>query len=327
MLIGAPQVPARPPKLAIAAAVVAFLISLVILISAFQVVLLVFLALVPAAAGVSILRKRIWGAYGFALFELAQATIAPLALLTVSGIPNAKIFLSIGLGLGLAVFFFLAGRSLAAMGAERGAVLPWIAVSLLFTVPLFFFKAFVIPTTSMEDTLLQGDKIIVRTSPRPTPARGDIIVFRFPVDRSQTSVKRVIGATGDHIKLVNDVVLRNGVELHEPYVVHKMQFQNSYAENFPSERPQLMGKLDSFVRDIFEHYIVNGELVVPPGKYFVLGDNRDNSLDSRFFGLVDASDIVGKPLFIYASEVPKEDLGPNTAVLQRVRWNRIFKRL
>src|SRR5947209_8464472 len=83
----------------------------------------------------------------------------------------------------VAFLFFLAGRSLAAAGAKRGFASGWIAVSILFTFPLFFFRAFSIPTGAMEDTILLGDRVVVQTFPHLVPARGDIVVFHYPIDR------------------------------------------------------------------------------------------------------------------------------------------------
>ncbi|HEX4232433.1 MAG TPA: signal peptidase I [Bryobacteraceae bacterium] len=325
MLTDSPQQPWKLPALAITAASVSFLLTIVMLLAAFQQVYLVVSALIVAMAGITIMRRRAWGAYGFALFELAQIGITPIVLGS-SKVSTAYFALVIVSNLGLSVLFFLAGRSLTAAGASRGAVVPWIALSCLFTLPFLFVRGYVIPTTSMENTLLLGDHILVRTFPRVTPARGEIIVFRYPVDTAQTFLKRVIGMPGDRIKLINNVVYRNGVRLDEPYAVHKMQFPNSYAENFPSEKPNSMGRLDPFLRDMFENHIVKGELVVPARKYFTLGDNRDNSLDSRFWGFVDASDIIGKPLLIYGSEEKQDVLvGPQTKSITRVRWARVLK--
>jgi signal peptidase I len=324
MLTDSPQQPWKLPKLAITAASVSFLLAIGMLLAAFQHVLFVVFAFIPAMAGITILRRRAWGGYGFALFETAQLALIPIALGS-SKVSTAYFALLIVLNLCLSVLFFLAGRSLTAAGASRGAVIPWIALSCLFTFPFLFVRGYVIPTSSMENTLLLGDRIFVRTFPPVVPEYGEIIVFRYPVDTAQTFVKRVIGMPGDRIKLINDAVYRNGVRLDEPYAVHKMRFPNSYADNFPSEKPQSMGRLDPFLRDMFENHIVKGELVVPAGKYFTLGDNRDNSLDSRFWGFVDGSDIIGKPLLIYGSEEKQDVLvGPKTRSVTRVRWSRIF---
>lgn len=209
---------------------------------------------------------------------------------------------------------------------------PWIAVSLLFVLPFCFLNAFVIPSGGMEDTLLPGDQIMVRTFPRVSPAFGDIIVFHYPVDRRQTFIKRVIGAPGDRIGIVSRVVYRNGAALQESYAVHKLQGWNDLLDNFPGNLSALAvhpypGETLA-AREMLQNHVSNGEVVVPPRKYFVLGDNRDNSLDSRYWGFLDASDVIGKPLFIYDSHVPQTgDNGIKTLSRQQVRWNRILKLL
>lgn len=227
-----PQIPGRLPKLAIAAVIVAFVLALRDVMSAFQHLLFVVSAVIPAMAAISILRKRVWGAYGFALFELAQLAIAPL-LLRTAAVSRAQIGAVIGLNLALALLFFFAGKSLAKAGAERGWMLPWIAAACLFTVPFFFFQFFVVPTGGMENTLLLGDRIVVRVFPRVTPARGDIIAFHYPIDPRQTFIKRVIGLPGDRIRIVSQVVYRNGAALTEPYAVHKTNMVDKYRDNFP----------------------------------------------------------------------------------------------
>jgi signal peptidase I len=324
-----PQRPARLPKLAIAAVIIAFLLAVRDLMSAFQHVLFVVSAVIPALAATSILRKRVWGAYGFALFELAQLAIYPL-LLRTAAVSRTQIAAVIGLNLGLALLFFLAGRSLARAGAERGWTFPWIALSCLFTVPFFFFQFFVIPTGGMENTLLLGDRIVVRVFPRVTPARGDIIVFHYPIDRRQTFIKRVIGLPGDRIRIVSQVIYRNGAALTEPYAVHKFNVVDKYRDNFPgnlSDLAVLPGAGEMLAaKDMLQNHVSNGEVVVPPRKYFVLGDNRDNSLDSRYWGFVDASDVIGEPLLIYDSEAAaRETPGGKAGSSHRIRWNRLFK--
>src|SRR3984893_2675603 len=175
----------------------------------------------------------------------------------------------------------------------RGTIAEWaITILLLLFGTTTLVQAFVIPTGSMEDTLLIGDHLLVDKLayapggsfskyilPYEEPKDGDIIVFRYPVDISQTFVKRVMGVAGDHIKIINQQVYRNGVKLNEPYVVHKNPYPDSFRDNFPSSEPNLM-LLDP-AREMLAHNVVNGEVVVPPNSFFAVGDNRDNSLDSR----------------------------------------------
>ncbi|MBV9769355.1 MAG: signal peptidase I, partial [Bryobacterales bacterium] len=195
----------------------------------------------------------------------------------------------------------------------RGTIAEWtITILLLLFGTTTLVQAFVIPTGSMEDTLLIGDHLLVDKLayspagnfskfilPYEQPRDGDIIVFRYPVDISQTFVKRVVGVPGDHIKLIDQQVYRNGKKLIEPYVVHKNPYPDSFRDNFPNSEPNLM--LLDRARDMLANDVVNGEVVVPPESFFAMGDNRDNSLDSRYWGFVPRDNIIGKPLIIYWS--------------------------
>lgn len=238
----------------------------------------------------------------------------------------------------------------------RNTLAEWVVTILLL---LFgtttLVQAFVIPTGSMEDTLLIGDHLLVDklafapagsfshfVLPYENPKHGDIIVFRYPADISQTFVKRVIGVPGDHIRVVDQVVYRNGVRLNEPYVYLKLG-TGAGTGTFPGEPtpyadPQhpLQGV---FQEKMLEHNVVNGEVVVPPNSYFAMGDNRENSLDSRFWGFVPRDYIIGKPILIYWSyRASTEDLAGGSVdslfnhatdlvehFFTRTRWDRTFK--
>ena len=205
-------------------------------------------------------------------------------------------------------------------------------------------QPFVIPTSSMEDNLLVGDHLIVdrmtyapagrltgHLLPYDPVKRGDIIVFRYPLNIREDYVKRVIGVAGDRIRLVNKQVYLNGKELNEPYKVHKSGYVNAYRDNFPTT-PDV--NLPPSALDMLEHHVVNGEVVVPPGYYFAMGDNRDNSADSRYWGFVPRENIKGKPLLVYWSyDAPTEDLVDFTAghfvdlvqhFFTKTRWRRTF---
>ena len=210
----------------------------------------------------------------------------------------------------------------------------------------FIVQAFQIPSGSMENTLLVGDFLLVdklhfagkpealHLLPYGTIKRGDIVVFYFPVDASQFLVKRVIGMPGDHIRLRDKIVYVNGSPLQESYAVHKQWIPDGYRDNFPNLR--------GYSRDIDRHwryelsnYVNGGELVVPPDHYFVMGDNRDNSLDSRYWGFVPRANIVGRPLVIYLSVRGSEPgrssdklihSGQTLAhLLDLARWDRMFR--
>lgn len=325
------QMSKRLPKLAVAAATTAFLLAAFGLLSAWQQIILVFSSLVPLMAGIGILRKRVWSAYGFALFQLAQLAAIPLILLRSNSISRVQLAVLGGFNLAMSLLFFLTGRSLTAMGAKRGWITPWIVLACLFTLPFFFVQAFMVPTGAMEDTLLIGDRILVRVFPRIRPAYGDMVVFNYPIDRRQTFIKRVIGLPGDRIRMVSKRVYRNGSALTEPYAVHKFNAIDPYRDNLPIDLSQLVVQPDEHmmlvVKDMLQNHVLNGEVVVPPGKYFVLGDNRDNSLDSRYWGFLDASDIIGRPFLIYDSEAKSNEItkGKKNILRHQKRWNRLFR--
>jgi signal peptidase I len=180
-------------------------------------------------------------------------------------------------------------------------------------------QAYVVPTGSMESTIRVGDHMLVDRVAYSDPgrlgrailpyhdvARGDVVCFLYPEDVREVYVKRVIGLPGDRIRLDHKTVIRNGHTLIEPYTQHIGTFSVPYRDNFPIE-PEW--DTTPRGRDMLEHHVLNGEVTVPPNTLFVLGDNRDNSLDSRYWGFVPRSYIVGKPLFVYWSyDAPTEDL-------------------
>jgi signal peptidase I len=227
----------------------------------------------------------------------------------------------------------------------RGFIAEWtVTIILLLFGTTTLVQAFVIPTGSMEDTLLIGDHLLVdklayapsgsvtrHILPYEDVHRGDIIVFRYPVDIKQTFVKRVMGVAGDRIHLENKKVFLNGHLLDEPYVIHKTEYIDSYRDNFPTD-PNTA--LFPPAQAMLEHNIVSGNVVVPPGYYFAMGDNRDQSLDSRYWGFVPRENIIGKPLIIYWSyDASTEELSnpglsiPHlldiaTHLFTKTRWSR-----
>jgi signal peptidase I len=208
-------------------------------------------------------------------------------------------------------------------------------------------QAFIVPTPSMDATVRIGDHLLVDKLsysppgsfskyflPYTEPRRGDVIVFRYPMDIQQNYVKRVMGVPGDHIRLVNKTVYLNGHPLTEPYTQHIDPHVDPYRDNFPDELPNTPMVVDR-ARQMLAEHVVNGDLVVPPGYFFAMGDNRDNSLDSRYWGFVPRENIIGKPLVIFWSyDAPTEDWTGYTAdhfidlaehFFTRTRWNRTLK--
>ncbi len=220
----------------------------------------------------------------------------------------------------------------------------------------FVLQAFKIPTGSMENTLLIGDHLLVNKFAFASHAsrfggllpyreirRGDVVVFKYPPSDDQTEpgehfVKRVIGAPGDRIHIVHRQVFVNGQAVAEPFVRHTYPDQLRPGDDFPPPDPELLrGATLGWSREI-ENYVKDGELVIPPGQYFVMGDNREQSWDSRFWGFVPRELVSGRPLLIYWSfETPRDEyrratLGDRLAqtadlvfhFLTKTRWRRSF---
>jgi signal peptidase I len=231
---------------------------------------------------------------------------------------------------------------------QRGVIAEWvITIILLLFGTTTLVQAYVIPTGSMENTLLVGDHLLVdKLAYAPSSAvtahllpydalkRGDIIVFRYPVDIKQTFVKRLIGMPGDRIRIVDKQLILNGKPENEPYTYHSADYIDSYRDNFPNI-PNVA--LPPSALDMLHHHVENGEVVVPPNTYFAMGDNRDNSLDSRYWGFVPRGNIIGKPLIIYWSynastaELSDESIGLHHIAdmllhfPSKTRWNRSFR--
>jgi signal peptidase I len=232
----------------------------------------------------------------------------------------------------------------------------WVIVAFLL-IEGTLVQARVIPSGSMENTVLVGDHLIVSRLGYDAgipftswhvplwrnPKRQQIIVFQapLPAEGNPDFIKRCIGLPGDHIKIVQGTVFVNGVRLVEPYARHYPGAADSVVENYP---PSSIQELDSGVTPEwtadFSSHVQNGEIVVPSGEYFMMGDNRDNSRDSRFWGFVPRANIIGTPLIIYMSiDAPEEVWGPGFAIERfetyasvfihpsRVRWNRLFHTL
>jgi signal peptidase I len=241
---------------------------------------------------------------------------------------------------------------------KRGALLlvwEWfrsvvLALVLFLFVRSFLIEAFKIPTGSMEGTLLAGDFLLVnklvygaevpftkmKLPALRTPQRGDIIVFQWPLDPTKNFVKRIVGMPGDTLEMRNGNLFRNGRFQKEPYVVHTAPGSDVTDEEFNWQLGYLLGANNpvkspprtplgiSSLQASTGHYHPTrnnwGPIVVPRSNYFVLGDNRDNSLDSRYWGWVADSLVRGQPLVVYYSYDP--DGAVKLDWITRVRWKR-----
>jgi signal peptidase I len=208
----------------------------------------------------------------------------------------------------------------------------------------FIGQNFEIPSGSMERTLLVGDHLAVdRITIAPPskwmplvhyrePQRNDIVVFIKPgvVDGEGKPaimflVKRLIGIPGDHIHLHNGIVILNSVALAQPFAAPTTpENYQEFLDEFPSVAPVATGDPNNGTPAAwavdFPNHVVNGDLVVPPGKYFMMGDNRHKSLDSRYWGFVPRASIVGRPLFNYWSFKTPEDQIDKISLGDRLAW-------
>ncbi len=235
--------------------------------------------------------------------------------------------------------------------AARGFRLTWLwewakvfpaAVLLFLLLRSFLVEAYKIPSGSMERTLLVGDFLLVnklvygaeipfsgkRLPAIRAPRIGDVLVFEWPVDPSKNFVKRLVGLPGDTLAMRDGVLVRNSVAMKEQYVVHTepnvdpvnddFRWQKGFAVNTAAAAGAAVGAaLDGAYRPSRNNW---GPLVVPPKHFFVLGDNRDNSLDSRYWGFVPDSLLRGTPLVVYYSFTP--DSAQPLAWLTQIRWSR-----
>ena len=215
----------------------------------------------------------------------------------------------------------------------------------------FVVQAFQIPSESMENTLLIGDYLLVdklrfggdgfwkHVMPYQPVRRGDIVVFHYPIHPGEHFVKRVVGLPGDRLRLVNRELFVNGIPQHEPYVRFSTAMHDAFRDDFPRLNVVVPG-LDGAWWEQMKKLVEDGQLIVPEGDYFVLGDNRDESLDSRYWGFVPRENIVGRPLVIYwsvrsnDSDIRGETTSGEklfhfayalTHLFQITRWDRTFR--
>ena len=218
----------------------------------------------------------------------------------------------------------------------------------------FVFQTFAIPSGSMENTLLVGDHVLVNREqfapathwmgpllPYRDLRHGDTAVFLSPEQPGLFLVKRIIGIPGDRIHLRDGMVYRNGEKLDEPYTQHILAgYYNPYRDNFPavppSERYSVRNR--KWAQELPSH-LQGDDIVVPPDSYFAMGDNRDNSYDSRYFGFVPRANLIGHPLFIYWSFITPpidpgmENVGDRVGSMahtllhffDQTRWSRTLK--
>lgn len=222
-----------------------------------------------------------------------------------------------------------------------------IGIVFVFT---FIVQPFRIPSASMYPTLKVGDFLLVNKVtfapaghwgwllPYRAPRDGDIVVFHFPENPPEYVVKRVEGSPGDYLHLHNGLVIRDGHKISEPYAAYLPAVPDRFRDDFPAVTYNYPGA-DYHWWLRMQHYVHHGQLDVPSHRYFVLGDNRNDSRDSRYWGFVPRRNIVGRPLLIYFSlrepsvpnfpALPGDKLKQNTGLFAGLfnfaRWNRVFQ--
>jgi signal peptidase I len=244
--------------------------------------------------------------------------------------------------------------------AEFIASMASVLVTGLFIIT-FIVQAFEIPSSSMEDTLLIGDHVFVDRVRFAPPTKGvgpllpygeikrnDIVVFVSVDTPGMYIVKRIVGLPGDHLHVDHGDLYRNGEKLTEGYVVHKQlgapenefsHYSNNFRDYFPKYPPPPgMDMPQEWILTMGSH-IENGDIVVPPDSYFGMGDNRDVSKDSRYWGFIPRANIIGRPMFVYWSfDTPRDQYEKNTIAdrvkfvlhvithfLTETRWSRTLK--
>lgn len=213
------------------------------------------------------------------------------------------------------------------------------SVLLFLLIRTFLVEAFKIPSGSMENTLQIGDFLLVnklvygaevpfthaRLPRLRNPRDGDVIVFEWPEDPTKNFVKRLVGVPGDTLEMRDGTLIRNHTALTERYVEHTEPDMDPAPEDFRWQRDYLV-KTAAAAAGYHPSRNNWGPLVVPKGNYFVLGDNRDNSLDSRYWGFVPDSLLKGRPFVIYYSYSP-DSSDHSFAWLTHIRWTRLGERI
>jgi signal peptidase I len=207
-----------------------------------------------------------------------------------------------------------------------------VSLALFVVIRAFGVEAFKIASGSMEHTLFEGDFLLINKlvygagipgSGRKLPAlhaprNGDVIVFTYPVDPRLNYVKRIVGTPGDTVEMRDALLYRNGEKVNENYVQRTPDEVDQGDDDFRWQKAFLAG--NAAVSDYHPSRNNWGPLVVPPHDYFVLGDNRDNSSDSRYWGFVADSLVRGQPIVVYYSYAP--DTGDRLDWLTHLRWKR-----
>jgi signal peptidase I len=278
------------------------------------------LAAIFFALAVGIRRRQVWAAT-----VVSVALIAPIVLTLANREANAFPALAVAVQAGIAWLPVWATvtlwrhREIARFG--RG----WLAFAIVLVLAVVALHPYAMAGGSMANTIKIGDYVLTEGLTWKlgrTPHDGNLVQIRYPLDHKQIFMKRIVGAPGDRIRIVNKQLFRNGVPVAEPYALHRTNYLDPYRDNFPSEPGW---QLPAPAMDMLRNHVSGSEVVVPQGRYFVLGDNRDDSLDSRYWGFVTRSEILASPLMIYASYDVPEQHPEVTGTIFNTRWHRLLR--
>jgi len=204
---------------------------------------------------------------------------------------------------------------------------------IVFLLRSFLYEPFRIPSSSLEPTLLVGDFIVVnkfdygirlpvahnKLIKTSEPKRGDIMVFRWPPDPSKDFIKRIVGIPGDHIKYINKVLYVNDQEIKQDVGTPATRIdEQGNTIDVVKKEEDLLGIKHAIYQNPNQAAYDFNDIIVPPGMYFAMGDNRDDSADSRFWGFVPEKNIVGKAVMVWLSW---------DSLKHNVRWNRLIKQI
>lgn len=282
------------------------------------------LAVVMAAIVWGLRKGDAWGGYGGALL-LAAICVGRVFTAATDVTLLAAAVLLFGIS---AVILFRAARKMPQTRSPWRIF--WISLSFFAFAVSLLYQPYRIPSASMENTLFPGDYVLVRSVAVGSVARGQLTAYRPPNNPSAVFIGRVIALPGDRLRIVAKRLYLNGVEQKEPYAVHKAGSVDQFRDNFPS--PPTMTLPDQDWTELLKRKKPGDDLVVPPDRFFLMGDNRDNALDSRYIGFLEQKDFIGKPEWIYFSAEPPGDKltrnsFPAPVLLHpgEIRWTRILR--
>ncbi|MDZ4800359.1 MAG: signal peptidase I [Bryobacteraceae bacterium] len=263
-----------------------------------------------------------WSGYG-ASFVMLSTVVNAFSLWGREGqLPRPVAGLALA-SLFLALMYWRAGH---AMGPARPWTrgIPWIAFALVLVAFPLVFQPYYTNSGGMENTVLQGDYSLALRQFGRAPKRGDVVLFHYPLERRQVFMKRVVAIGGDRVQIRDKKLILNGTPVDEPYALRNTPYTIALRDNFPetADFPLPSKEWEEVMRAQ-----EGKDVTVPAGKLFVLGDNRDSSLDSRFWGFIEPSDVVGAPVLVYWSVEKRLRPDDVETALGKVRWDRVFRRL